>query len=130
MTPKHQALFNKLESYVLSSILLEPCAQWLRFDFTSTIGEPSMSITLFNPTFFKFSRSFDDDGHYIVGEAALVPIEDGGQQALTSLGYDLTSDSGKVATYPSRQMFQFRIDGDISVDAVCEAYELLQQVKE
>ena len=80
MTPNQQALLKQLESYTLSSILLEPSGQWLRFDFTSTIREPSITVTLFNPTFFKFSRNFDDDGYYFVGEAALLPVEDGAKR--------------------------------------------------
>lgn len=127
---KHQALLEQLKSCDLSGISIEPSGQWLRFDFTSGIGGPSVVVTLFNPTFFKFSRDFDDEGHSVVGEASLIPLKDGGKEAFTSLGYDLRNECGTVATYSSRSLFHFHLDGGICIDAVCEAYEMLQEIKE
>lgn len=124
----HQALIAQLETCSVSNLLLEPAGQWLRFDFTSTLLDgPSFTVTLFNPVFWKFSRTPDDDGHYFVGEASLIQLEPGGREMLGFLGYDFIDEDGSVATYPTRSLFHFHIEGGIVVDAICEGYEVLQQ---
>ncbi|HKC63834.1 MAG TPA: hypothetical protein VKB86_09365 [Pyrinomonadaceae bacterium] len=115
-----------LDAYALSEIFIEPSGQCLSFGFTSSIGEPSIRLKLFNPALIKISRTLDDEGLFLVGEARLASLEDGGKDVFAFLGYDFRNLNGSLLTYPSRPLLHFHLEGDVCIDVICENCEMLR----
>jgi hypothetical protein len=128
-SPTHQGLLKQLEGSSVSAIFIEPSGQWLSIDFISNVGDVSVLLKLFNPTLFKFSRTLDDEGLFVVGGVSLTPFDDGGRDILDSLGYDFRNEHGYTVSFPNRVLWHFHLEGDICIDVVCENYELLKAVR-
>lgn len=125
---EHQALINELNTCVLSEVCTDPLWGWLSFEFASSIGGTGLSVRLFNPILFKLSRTIDDEGIFVVGEAELTSIEDGGKSILSRLDYCFGAEDNTVFAYEARALIHFRIEGDICIDVVAERYEIKQEI--
>ncbi|MGH9822315.1 MAG: hypothetical protein ACREDR_03500 [Blastocatellia bacterium] len=126
LLPSHQALIDQLGTCVLSEMNLEPSGLWLRFDFESAIGGPVVILKLYNPALVKFSRTLDDEGGFVIGEAALSVLDDS-KTDLAALGYGFSDKNGPTLSYPARTLLHFHLEGDICIDVICEDYDLRAQ---
>jgi hypothetical protein len=124
---EHRALINALNTCAVAEIRTDPSWVWLRFEFTSTIGGQNLSVKLFNPIIFKLSRTLDDEGLFVVGEAELTTVEDGGKSVLSRLDYCFRTEDNTAFSYESRSLIHFRIEGDVCIDVVAETYEIKQE---
>lgn len=108
---------------------MDPCAQWLNVEFTSSVGDGDVLLKFFNVALFKFSRTLDDEGLFVVGAVSLKPYGDGGRDILDSLGYDFRDEGGNPVSFPDRVLWHFHLEGDVCIDLVCEKYELFRTVR-
>jgi hypothetical protein len=129
LSPKHFALLKQLEASCVSAFFIDPSGQQLNVEFTSTVSDLGVLLKLYNLVLFKFSRTLDDEGLFVVGGVSLTPVHHGNQNILASLGYDFRNDDGYPVSYPSRGLWHFHVEGDICIDVVCEEYELLESVE-
>lgn len=127
LSTTHQSLLKQMEASSVSTFFIEPSGRWLSIDFTSSVGELDVLLKLFNPILFKFSRTLDDEGLFVVGGVSLTSIYDGGKDILDSLSYDFKDESSHRVSYPQRALWHFHLEGDICIDVVCEYYELLKR---
>lgn len=87
-----------------------------------------MSLKLFNPILFKLSRTLDDEGLFVVGQAELTTVEDGGKIVLSRLDYGFRSEDNTAFSYESRSLIHFRIEGDVCIEVIAETYEIKQKI--
>lgn len=123
---EHRALIDELNTCVLGGVYTDPSLASLSFEFVSTINRSSLTVKLINVALFKFSRTLDDEGLFVVGEADLTPIEDGGKSILHRLDYGFRVTDGAAFSYESRSLIYFRVEGDVCIDVVAESYDLQQ----
>jgi len=129
ISPEHRALIYELNTCVLGGVYTDPSLASLSLEFVSTINGNSLTVKLLNPVLFKLSRTIDDEGFFVIGEAELTPVEDGGKKILSCLDYCFKAEDGTAFSYDPRSLIYFRVEGDVCIDAVAESYELHQEVK-
>jgi hypothetical protein len=135
ISPNTQSLLKSLRKSQLVGLSVDPNHLWVRLEFTyGTFGgeADTVVIQLTQLVHFTLSKDPDDDDDdwcFFVGEINLTPIEDGGKEILSSLGYRFRERDGTVASYPSRSLFHFHIEGGVCIEAVCGSYQVSQEIK-
>jgi hypothetical protein len=122
-----EALIESLARSQLLAVYLDSKALSLRFQFTFGPPADDIVVELLNTAHIVISKDIDDaELLAVVGEVRLTAVSDGGFSILTKLGYLFKSEanSNAVFTYPSRTMYHFHMEGDVSADVVCGKYTI------
>jgi hypothetical protein len=125
-------LLDSLKHFQLVNIFFESETWSITFTFTfgSNPDTDDIVIKLSEIVQFVWSKKPDDnDGCYLVYEVSLTEINDGGAEILSRLGYPIFSRDGNILSYPSKQLFDFYLEGDINLEVVCGVYQIFQTKK-
>ncbi|MCB1024497.1 MAG: hypothetical protein KDB79_08905 [Acidobacteria bacterium] len=90
----------------------------LTIEFSSTIREVDLFAKFTEVVFSKVSRTFQDEGYYLIGEANLSKIR---YSELIKLGYCFEGNLSDNQDY-----FYFSLEGDICIDVVSLDFRLLE----
>lgn len=124
-----QSLLAYLKKSQLIEISFDPTKLYVRFEFTVGPQGENIIIQLFQLAHFVLSKELDDEPNFFVGAIDLIPLQDGGKEILSSLLYAFREKDGSVASYPSRPLFYFQIEGGVCIEAVCGSYQIFKEIK-
>lgn len=130
LSKKLTATLERLPAAQLSGTDLDANLFSLKLNFVFAPEEHNIIIELLNLVSFSASRTPDDEGCYNVYQVSLDLLEDGGEKALTLLGYAFKGKDDKVFSYLGRRLFHFRLEGDVCLDVVCTSYRVYEVADE
>ena len=120
-----------LREYQLARMYVGPLLDALILEFTRCSEGADVTVELSQIAHIQVSKTLDDeDGCYLVHEANIERVTDGGTSVLTSLGYRIRDEDGSVFSYPSQSMYHLHLEGDVCIEVVCGHYQVYEAVKE
>ena len=130
MLDNNESTLKDLRKSQLVGLSFDPTHLWVRLEFTFGGEGDNVVIQLTQRIHFVLSKDPDDDDWcFFVCEINLTPIEDGGKEILSSLGYRFRERDGTVASCSSRSLFHFHLEGGVCIEAVCGSYQVSQQTQ-
>lgn len=130
ISPNIQSLLKYLRKSQLIGISFEPIKLSAHLEFTVGSEGYDVIIQLFQIVHFMLSKYPYDNENFYSGEIDWTSIKDGGKEVLSSLLYPFKEQDGSLASYPSRSLFHLHIEGGVCIEAVCESYQVFQEIKD
>ena len=114
---------SQLRDTVLKGISYEVAARDVQLSFLHWNGS-TLSLRLRGVLQLNVSSTDDQSGESVVVNAKVETLEDGGKEALATLGYMWQETAGTVRTYPGVPLVYLLVEGDTCIGAVCREIEL------
>jgi len=93
----------------------------------TTPARQEIVLTINDPTLFSFTRSFGDEGTYVVYEFCTKKIFNTDYSILSELNYGVCDKDGKPFL-GQKQAIWIHMEGDIILDIICNNYSFTDGV--